>query len=66
MEYDVFISHASEDKDSVALPLAAALENAGLSVWIDKFELTLGDSLRDIYRERYRAGCRRCCLGNSI
>ncbi|MCU7932518.1 MAG: toll/interleukin-1 receptor domain-containing protein [Candidatus Thiodiazotropha sp. (ex Codakia rugifera)] len=46
MEYDVFISHASEDKFEVALPLVDHLTNRGLRVWIDEFELTLGDSLR--------------------
>lgn len=46
MRYDVFISHASEDKAEVALPLARYLENHGLKVWLDEFELTLGDSLR--------------------
>ena len=44
--YDVFISHASEDKESVARPLAHALRNAGLEVWFDEFELRIGDSLR--------------------
>lgn len=45
-EYDVFISHASEDKDDVAKPLAEALISNGLSVWYDEFELRIGDSLR--------------------
>ena len=45
-EYDVFISHASEDKDDVARPLAEALRNNGLTVWYDEFELRIGDSLR--------------------
>lgn len=45
-EYDVFISHASEDKDSVVRPLAYALKGGGLSVWYDEFELRIGDSLR--------------------
>lgn len=45
-EYDVFISHASEDKNDVARPLAEALKNNGLSVWYDEFELRIGDSLR--------------------
>ena len=45
-EFDVFISHASEDKDTVARPLAEALKNNGLSVWYDEFELKIGDSLR--------------------
>jgi hypothetical protein len=46
MEYDVFISHASEDKADVARPLAAQLQKLGLRVWLDELELTLGDSLR--------------------
>src|SRR5262245_17516256 len=45
-EYDVFISHASEDKPTVATPLANALEARGLRVWIDRQELKLGDQLR--------------------
>lgn len=44
--FDVFISHASEDKDEVVRPLANALRAAGLSVWYDEFELRIGDSLR--------------------
>jgi hypothetical protein len=44
--YDVFISHASEDKDEIVRPLALALQNEGLSVWFDEFELKIGDSLR--------------------
>jgi hypothetical protein len=43
--WDVFISHASEDKDIVARPLADALQRAGARVWFDKHELKLGDSL---------------------
>lgn len=46
MEYDVFISHASENKETVARPLADILRRRGLSVWIDLSELRLGDSLR--------------------
>lgn len=45
-EHDVFISHASEDKNEIVRPLAVALRNAGLSVWYDEFELKIGDSLR--------------------
>ena len=45
-EYDVFISHASEDKNAVVRPLAHALQNGGLKVWYDEFELRIGDSLR--------------------
>jgi hypothetical protein len=46
-QWDVFISHASEDKESAALPLALALRQAGVHVWLDRFELKLGDSLRE-------------------
>lgn len=45
-EYDVFISHASEDKNEVVRPLANALWGKGLKVWYDDFELKIGDSLR--------------------
>ena len=45
-EFDVFISHASEDKNDVARPLANALQSGGLRVWYDEFELKIGDSLR--------------------
>lgn len=44
-QFDVFISHASEDKDDVARPLADQLKHMGLKVWLDEFELRLGDSL---------------------
>jgi Leucine-rich repeat (LRR) protein len=45
-QWDVFISHASEDKESVAAPLADILRRAGLRVWLDRQEITLGDSIR--------------------
>lgn len=45
-EWDVFISHASEDKVTVVLPLAELLRSAGLKVWVDKHQIKLGDSLR--------------------
>ncbi len=44
--FDVFISHASEDKDAFVRPLAAELTRLGLRVWYDEATLTLGDSLR--------------------
>ena len=45
-EYDFFISHAWEDKEAVAKPLADALISKGAKVWLDKYEMTVGDSLR--------------------
>lgn len=44
--FDVFISHASEDKDDFVRPLAHALVDQGLDVWFDEFELRIGMSLR--------------------
>lgn len=44
--YDVFICHASEDKDSIVRPLAHALDDLDLDVWYDEFELRIGDNLR--------------------
>ena len=44
--WDVFLSHASEDKESVAVPLHDALEARGVQVWLDKTEIKLGQSLR--------------------
>lgn len=42
---DVFICHASEDKENVVEPLVKALEDAGITVWHDKAEIRWGDSL---------------------
>jgi TIR domain len=46
MKWDVFISHAREDKEAIARPLAKGLEEQGIKVWFDEFTLTVGDSLR--------------------
>ncbi|GCL74915.1 toll/interleukin-1 receptor domain-containing protein [Paenibacillus naphthalenovorans] len=43
--YDLFISHASEDKDNFVRPLALLLQRLSVSVWYDEFSLSLGDSL---------------------
>lgn len=44
--YDVFISHAANDKEAVARPLAAILIERGYRVWFDELTLNVGDSLR--------------------
>lgn len=46
-KFDVFISHASEDKNAFVRPLAEALRDAGIKVWYDEFTLKWGESLRD-------------------
>ena len=45
--YDVFISHASEDKESFVNPLVEALQDAGIRVWYDALEMEWGKSLRE-------------------
>lgn len=46
IKYDVFISHASEDKDNFVKPLVDQLNVKGYKVWYDEFSLKVGDSLR--------------------
>lgn len=43
--HDVFVSHASEDKKDFVVDLVKRLEAAGLDVWYDDNELTIGDEL---------------------
>ncbi len=45
-KFDVFICHASEDKNEFVRPLAETLEAYGINVWYDEFTLKVGDSLR--------------------
>jgi hypothetical protein len=56
---DVFIAHASEDKDSIARPLHEALAARGWKVWLDEAALELGDSLR----QKIDQGLRECRYG---
>lgn len=44
-KWDVFISHASEDKEDFVRPLAVALTSLGVSVWYDELSLKPGDSI---------------------
>jgi hypothetical protein len=54
---DVFVCHASEDKDAIARPIANELSGRGYTVWFDEFELRLGDRLLDKI-DRGLSGCR--------
>lgn len=45
-EYDVFISHASEDKTPFVEELVIALNNRNIKVWYDSLTIEWGDSLR--------------------
>ncbi len=57
-DYDLFVSHASEDKEAFVRPLVEALEAEHLSVWYDETELRPGDRLirsieRGLSRSRF-------------
>jgi hypothetical protein len=54
---DVFVCHASEDKDRAARPIAEALKAKGYKVWLDETELKVGDRLLDQIDEGL-ANCR--------
>lgn len=58
--WDVFIAHASKDKESFVRPLAVALRQMGAKVWFDEFSLRVGQSLsecidRGLAESRYGA-----------
>ena len=59
MEYDVFISHASEDKEAFVEPLIAELRGLGLRVWYDLDQIRLGDD----FRVKMDEGLRRSRFG---
>lgn len=44
-KFDIFLSHASEDKNTVAFPLYYYLSQFGYKVWYDESELKGGDDL---------------------
>jgi len=49
--WDIFISHATEDKETIARPLSDSLKKKDLRVWYDEFELKIGDSIIDKINE---------------
>jgi TIR domain len=53
--WDIFMSHASEDKEPFVRSLANALVDSGVRVWLDDFVLKLGDSLRRSIERGLRA-----------
>jgi hypothetical protein len=46
-QWDFFISHASEDKEEIARPLADRLNSRGLMVWYVDYSLKIGSNLRE-------------------
>ena len=44
-QWDLFVSHASEDKIELVAPLTNALDAFGVRVWYDEFQIEVGESL---------------------
>ena len=61
-EYDVFISHASEDKEDFVDEFVAELRKAGVKVWYDTTQILWGDSLRS----RIDEGLRKSRFGIAV
>lgn len=45
--FDIFLSHASEDKNSFVRPLVEKLTKSGVKVWYDENTISIGDSIRE-------------------
>ena len=58
-KWDIFISHASEDKESFVDPLAHRLKELSVRTWYDKFVLIPGDRLT----EKIAEGLAECRCG---
>lgn len=50
----VFLCHASEDKDTIVISLANALNSAQIDYWLDSAAIKLGDSLTEKVNEGLR------------
>lgn len=50
VKYDAFVSYASEDRD-VALEIGHGLMANGISVWLDRFILKVGDNVVDVINQ---------------
>lgn len=61
-EYDVFVSHAWEDKESFADEFVKALRDKGIRVWYDTSQIKWGDSMR----ERIDEGLKKSKFGIAI
>ena len=56
-----FLSYASQNKESLALPLAMALQTRGVRIWFDEYEIKPGDSIRETIELGLKS-CERCVL----
>jgi hypothetical protein len=56
-----FISHDWRDKETVAKPIAVALQRMLCPVWYDEFSLRVGDKLRESIEKGLKE-CKKCVL----
>ena len=61
-EYDVFISHAWEDKESFVDEFVMCLKELDLKVWYDKDQISWGDSMR----KRIDEGLKKSTFGVAV
>lgn len=54
MKRDIFVCHTGVDKKGVVRPLVAALEESGVSCWLDENEIKWGDSITEKVNEGLR------------
>ncbi len=53
--WDVFICHASEDRQEIAIPLYTHLDSVGIRCWLDQGEIRWGDSIVSKINEGLRS-----------
>lgn len=61
-EYDVFVSHAWEDKESFVEEFVTCLKELDLKVWYDKDQISWGDSMR----KRIDEGLKKSTFGVAV
>ena len=66
-KHDVFISHAGRDKERYVQPLVDALQDRGVTFWLDSIEVTWGDSVtRNINQGLAHSRFLLLCLSSSF
>jgi TIR domain len=64
---DLFISHATADKERYVLPLTDVLTNRGVTFWLDTFEIGWGDNFVIKINEGLRKSrFMLLCLSNNL
>jgi hypothetical protein len=51
---DIFVCHASEDKEEIVRPMIESFQQAGITCWYDEAEINWGDSITERVNEGLR------------